>query len=199
MHITISLARIVTNELVAGWCITERVKILAGNEIELGIGYRRSNIGQVTIRWQREQRMLLCGLTDKDLRRICRSQYGHPGPAIGYWPETSLGHVYIVLEPVGSARLKFCDDRYYEFMWFDVPKVVRSPRWDHGHDEESRNGRDINIDILEGATSWALHWFSLEEERVMQQSSVSISLSFENQGINPVGGHTQVPCTYTNK
>ena len=38
-----------------------------------------------------------------------------------------LGHVYIVLEPVGSARLKFCDDRYYEFMFFDVPKVVRSP------------------------------------------------------------------------
>ena len=39
----------------------------------------------------------------------------------------------------------------------------------------------------------------LEEERVMQQSSVSISLSFENQGINPVGGSTQVPRTYTNK
>ena len=37
MHITISLASIVTNELVAGWCITERVKRLAGNEIELGI------------------------------------------------------------------------------------------------------------------------------------------------------------------
>ena len=33
----ISLASIVTNELVAGWCITERVKRLAGNEIELGI------------------------------------------------------------------------------------------------------------------------------------------------------------------
>ena len=33
----------------------------------------------------------------------------------------------------------------------------------------------------------------------MQQSSVSISLSFENQGINPVGGSTQVPRTYTNK
>ena len=31
-------------------------------------------------------------------------------------------------------------------------------------------------------TSWALRWFSLEEERVMQQSSVSISPSvFENQ------------------
>ena len=27
-----------------------------------------------------------------------------------------------------------------------------------------------------------------EEEGMMQQSSVSISLSFENQGINPVGG-----------
>ena len=33
----ISLASITTNELVAGWCITERVKRLAGNEIELGI------------------------------------------------------------------------------------------------------------------------------------------------------------------
>ena len=60
----------------------------------------------------------------------------------------SLGHVYIVLEPVGSARLTFDDDRYYEFMSFDVPKVVRSPGWDHGHDEESRNVRDIKIDIL---------------------------------------------------
>ena len=37
MHITISLASNVTNELVAGWCITEQVKRLAGNEIELGI------------------------------------------------------------------------------------------------------------------------------------------------------------------
>ena len=60
-----------------------------------------------------------------------------------------LGQVYIVPEPVGSARLKFCDDRYYEFMCFDVPKVVWSPRYDHGHDEESLNGRDIKIDILD--------------------------------------------------
>ena len=37
MHITISLASNVTNELVAGCCVTERVKRLAGNEIELGI------------------------------------------------------------------------------------------------------------------------------------------------------------------
>ena len=34
-------------------------------------------------------------------------------------------------------------------MCFDVPKVVRSPGYDHRHDEESRNGRDIKIDILD--------------------------------------------------
>ena len=34
-------------------------------------------------------------------------------------------------------------------MCYDVPKIVRSPGCDHGHDEESRNGRDIKIDILE--------------------------------------------------
>ena len=61
-----------------------------------------------------------------------------------------LGHVYMVLEPVGSARLTFGDDRYYEFMCFDVPKVVRSSGFDHGHDEESPNGRDIKIDTLAG-------------------------------------------------
>ena len=49
MHIRISLASNVTNELVTGWCITERVKRLAGNEIELGmkipmIESRASNI-----------------------------------------------------------------------------------------------------------------------------------------------------------
>ena len=37
MHITISLASNVTNELVTGCSITERVKRLAGNKIELGI------------------------------------------------------------------------------------------------------------------------------------------------------------------
>ena len=35
-------------------------------------------------------------------------------------------------------------------MCFDAPKVVRSPEFDHEHDGESRNGRDINIDILDG-------------------------------------------------
>ena len=37
MHITVSLASNVTNELVTGCCITERIKRLASNEIELGI------------------------------------------------------------------------------------------------------------------------------------------------------------------
>ena len=54
--------------------------------------------------------------------------------------------------------LKFDDNRYYEFMCFDVPKVVRSPRQDHGHDEESRNGRDINIDIFDDYV-WTSEWF----------------------------------------
>ena len=50
------------------------------------------------------------GSTDKDLRRICRRQYGHPHSAIGYRPKRCLGHVYIVLEHIGSARLTFDDD-----------------------------------------------------------------------------------------
>ena len=58
--------------------------------------------------------MLLCGLTDKDLHRICRSQYEHPGSDISFLPEMSLSHVYRVLEPVESACLTFDDDLYYE-------------------------------------------------------------------------------------
>src|SRR4051812_12398168 len=34
-------------------------------------------------------------------------------------------------------------------MCFDVPKVVRSPGCDLEHDEESRNGRDMKINILD--------------------------------------------------
>ena len=37
MHITISLARNVTNELATESCVMERLKRLAGNEIEVGI------------------------------------------------------------------------------------------------------------------------------------------------------------------
>ena len=63
----------------------ERVKRLAGNEIELGIEIptiesRASNIPM-------DKGNNVCchnGSTDKDLRRICRSQYGHPSSTIGY-------------------------------------------------------------------------------------------------------------------
>ena len=34
-------------------------------------------------------------------------------------------------------------------MVFDVPKVVRSPGYDHRHNEEYQNGRDVKIDILD--------------------------------------------------
>ena len=50
------------------------------------------------------------GLIDKDLCRICMSQYVHPGSATSYCPESCLGHVYIVLKPVGCAGLTFIDD-----------------------------------------------------------------------------------------
>ena len=71
--------------LITGSCIAVRVKRLAGNEIEQGIGIptiesRASNIPT------NKGNYVCChkGLTDKDLPRICRNQYGHPGPAIGY-------------------------------------------------------------------------------------------------------------------
>ena len=128
-----------------------RVKRLAGNEIELGIGYRRSNLGQVTYRRTKGTTyVVIWGPTDKDLREICRNQYEHPGSAIGYWPESRLGHVYIIPEPVGSTHLGFDDDIVLYELCDEWPKVVRSPGWDHGHDEESRNVREVKIDILEG-------------------------------------------------
>ena len=75
----------VTNELATGSCVTERVKRLAGNEIERGMGTpmiesRASNIPM-------DKGNYICchnGSIDKDLRRICRSQYGHPGSTISY-------------------------------------------------------------------------------------------------------------------
>ena len=60
-------------------------KETCGNEIELGmkiptVESRASNIPT-------DKGNYICchkGSTDKDLHRICRNQYGHPGPAIGY-------------------------------------------------------------------------------------------------------------------
>ena len=55
------------------------------------------------------------GLTDKDLRRIRGSQHGYPNLAVGYWPESCLGHVYMIPEPVGSTHLRFGDDYIMSF------------------------------------------------------------------------------------
>ena len=38
-----------------------------------------------------------------------------------------LGHVYIVLEPVGSAHLTFDDDLYYELCVFDDQRLSGVP------------------------------------------------------------------------
>ena len=46
-------------------------------------------------------------------------------------------------------------------MIFDVLKFVRSPGCDYGHDEESRNGLDMKIDILE-AYIWMSEVFQVK-------------------------------------
>ena len=84
MHITISLASNVTNELVAGSSITEQVKRPAGNEIELGIMIPMIESRASNIPLTKGTTYVVMRLTDKDLRRICRNQYEHPGSAIGY-------------------------------------------------------------------------------------------------------------------
>ena len=61
----------------------ERVKRLAGNDIELGMNIPtiESRASNIPI----DKGNNICchnGSTDKDIRRICRSQYEHPGYAI---------------------------------------------------------------------------------------------------------------------
>ena len=79
----LSLASIATNELVAGWCIMEWVKRLAGNEIELGIEIPTIESRASNIPMTKGTTCVVMRLTDKDLRRICRNQYEHPDSAIG--------------------------------------------------------------------------------------------------------------------
>ena len=88
----LSLASIATNELVAGWCITEWVKRLAGNEIELGIEIptiksRASNIPLT--------KGIVYGI-DWVLDIVVHPMKSSwnmweptwvPDPAIGYWPK----------------------------------------------------------------------------------------------------------------
>ena len=74
-----------TNELVTRCCITERVKELAGNKIELGIEILMIESRACNILMDKGN-YVCChnGSTDKDLHRICRSQYEHPGSVIAY-------------------------------------------------------------------------------------------------------------------
>ena len=63
----------------------ERVKRLAGKEIELGIEIPTIKSRESNIPMDKDN-YVYChnSSTDKDIRRICRSQYGHLGSAIGY-------------------------------------------------------------------------------------------------------------------
>ena len=85
MYITISLASNVANELVTGCSITERVKRLSSNETKLGIWILTIESWASNIPMDKGNNVCCHnGSTDKDLRRICRSQYEHPASAIGY-------------------------------------------------------------------------------------------------------------------
>ena len=57
-------------------------------------------------------------------------------------------------------------------MCFDVPMVVRSPGFDHGHDEESLNGRDIKIDILDDYV-WTSEGFRVKFGHIPEYRGVS--------------------------
>ena len=50
-------------------------------------------------------------------------------------------------------------------MHFDVPKLVRSPGYDHGHDEELLNGPEIKIDIWDNSV-WSPEGFRNSPEGV---------------------------------
>ena len=61
----------------------------------------------------------------------------------------SIGHVYIVLEPIGSTHLRFNDARVIKEVCMWLPNVVRSPgRYPVRH-EEFRNGPGVKIYIWE--------------------------------------------------
>ena len=139
----ISLASIATNELVARWCIMKRVRRLAGNEIELGIEIPTIESRASNIPMTKGTRMLLCGSTDKDLRRICRSQYGHPGSAIGYWAKNSSRSC---LHSSRTRRVRTLNVRWwYSIIWvmyvgdwmlFGVPDEIT---------DMTRNSRMVRI------------------------------------------------------
>ena len=74
------------------------------------------------------QRELYTGLIESstswfircDHRGACGSQHGYPDPAVGYWPESRLGHVCVSPEPVGSTHLRFGDARVVEIYAYGI-------------------------------------------------------------------------------
>ena len=75
----------VTKALVTGSCIAVRVKRLAGNEIEQGIGIPTIESRASIVPLDKVNNVSCHNdSTDKDLRTICRSQYERPGSTIGY-------------------------------------------------------------------------------------------------------------------
>ena len=148
MHIMISLASNVTNELVAGCCITKWVMRLAGDEIELGMNIpmiesRASNIPM-------KKGITYVVITVRPIKIFVEyvgTNMSIQVPLLVIDQRGVSVMSNIVLELVGSARLTFDDDMHYMSYVFWWPKVIRSPEWDHGHDEESRNGREVNIHI----------------------------------------------------
>ena len=57
-------------------------------------------------------------------------------------------------------------------MCFDVPKVVRSTGYDHGHDEESGNGLEVNIDILDDYV-WTSEGFQVKFGHIPEYRGVT--------------------------
>ena len=62
----------------------EQVKRLAGNDIELGIEIPTIESRASNIPMTKGTTYVVVWFDDKDLRRICRNQYEHPGSATGY-------------------------------------------------------------------------------------------------------------------
>ena len=59
-------------------------KRLAGNEIELGIEIPTIESRASNIPMTKGTTYVVMRFDDKDLHIICRSQYEHPGSAVGY-------------------------------------------------------------------------------------------------------------------
>ena len=69
-------------------------------------------------------------------------------------------------------------------MHFDVPKVVWSPGCDHRHDEESRNGRYIKIDILDDYV-WTSEGFRASSDKYWSTGGLPEPLEECNGPIGP--------------